>query len=227
MVGSSRNLPPQPPQGPQRRGPMPLGAAQRGLPISSGVVEAACKSVARLTGDMTEGASPSRRRNNRSTSLREPCAVTREGQAKRRQRCVRAELLSVAKLHVWSAEALFAAEGNTGRDVNGEPRAGLHGVEELRHVRTSHTGTWEVFGSSRRVVAGTAEERREAGPEMNGPKESDSYGFRPGRGAHDTLDALAYAIERRKVNWILDADILRLLRHRYRGTGITAGSLRG
>lgn len=34
-----------------------------------------------------------------------------------------------------------------------------------------------------------------------------SYGFRPGRSAHDALDALAYAIERRKVNWILDADI--------------------
>ena len=34
-----------------------------------------------------------------------------------------------------------------------------------------------------------------------------SYGFRPGRGAHDALDALAYAIEGRKVNWILDADI--------------------
>ena len=34
-----------------------------------------------------------------------------------------------------------------------------------------------------------------------------SYGFRPGRGAHDALDALAYAIERRKVNWILDADL--------------------
>ena len=30
-----------------------------------------------------------------------------------------------------------------------------------------------------------------------------SYGFRPGRGAHDALDALAYAIEQRKVNWIL------------------------
>ena len=53
-----------------------------------------------------------------------------------------------------------------------------------------------------------------------------SYGFRPGRGAHDALDALAYAIERRKVNWILDADIrgyfdtisrdwmLRFLEHR-------------
>ena len=34
-----------------------------------------------------------------------------------------------------------------------------------------------------------------------------SYGFRPGRGAHDALDALAYGIERKKVNWILDADI--------------------
>ena len=34
-----------------------------------------------------------------------------------------------------------------------------------------------------------------------------SYGFRPGRGAHDALDALAYGIERRKVNWIVDADI--------------------
>ena len=53
-----------------------------------------------------------------------------------------------------------------------------------------------------------------------------SYGFRPGRGAHDALDALAYAVERRKVNWILDADIrgyfdsisrdwmLRFLEHR-------------
>ena len=34
-----------------------------------------------------------------------------------------------------------------------------------------------------------------------------SYGFRPGRGAHDALDALAYCIARRKVNWIVDADI--------------------
>ena len=34
-----------------------------------------------------------------------------------------------------------------------------------------------------------------------------SYGFRPGRGAHDALDALAFGIERRKVNWIVDADV--------------------
>lgn len=34
-----------------------------------------------------------------------------------------------------------------------------------------------------------------------------SYGFRPGWGAHDALDALTVAIERKKVNWVLDADI--------------------
>jgi RNA-directed DNA polymerase len=34
-----------------------------------------------------------------------------------------------------------------------------------------------------------------------------SYGFRPGRGPHDALDALVVGIDRKRVNWILDADI--------------------
>ena len=34
-----------------------------------------------------------------------------------------------------------------------------------------------------------------------------SYGFRPGRGQHDALDALHVGILRRQVNWVLDADI--------------------
>ena len=34
-----------------------------------------------------------------------------------------------------------------------------------------------------------------------------SYGFRPGRGQHDALDALAVAIQRNSVNWVLDLDI--------------------
>ena len=34
-----------------------------------------------------------------------------------------------------------------------------------------------------------------------------SYGFRPRRGPHDALDALAVGIERKRVNWVLDADI--------------------
>jgi hypothetical protein len=34
-----------------------------------------------------------------------------------------------------------------------------------------------------------------------------SYGFRPGRSAHEALDALAVGIQTRKVSWLLDADI--------------------
>src|SRR5829696_8529629 len=34
-----------------------------------------------------------------------------------------------------------------------------------------------------------------------------SYGFRPERSPHDALDALAAGIYRKKVNWVLDADI--------------------
>jgi RNA-directed DNA polymerase len=34
-----------------------------------------------------------------------------------------------------------------------------------------------------------------------------SYGFRPGRGPHDALDALNVGLLRKRVNWILDADI--------------------
>ena len=53
-----------------------------------------------------------------------------------------------------------------------------------------------------------------------------SYGFRPKRSQHDALDALTVGIQRRKVNWILDADyrsffdtvshswLLRFLKHR-------------
>lgn len=46
---------------------------------------------------------------------------------------------------------------------------------------------------------------------LNGIYEADfcgfSYGFRPGRSPHDALDALAAGILRKKVNWVLDADI--------------------
>ena len=34
-----------------------------------------------------------------------------------------------------------------------------------------------------------------------------SYGFRPGRSPHQALDALTVGLERKKVNWVLDADI--------------------
>ena len=46
---------------------------------------------------------------------------------------------------------------------------------------------------------------------LNGIYEEDflgfSHGFRPGRSPHHALDALATGIRRRRVNWVLDADI--------------------
>jgi RNA-directed DNA polymerase len=36
-----------------------------------------------------------------------------------------------------------------------------------------------------------------------------SYGFRPGKSAHDALDAVAVGVSARRVNWILDADIAK------------------
>jgi RNA-directed DNA polymerase len=53
--------------------------------------------------------------------------------------------------------------------------------------------------------------QRAAAAVLNAIYEGDflgfSYGFRLGRGAHEAMDALVVGIERKKVNYILDADI--------------------
>src|SRR6267154_1202753 len=53
--------------------------------------------------------------------------------------------------------------------------------------------------------------QRAAAVVLNAIYEADflgfSYGFRPGRGAHDAMDALVVAIESKQVNFILDADV--------------------
>src|SRR5207302_6175078 len=53
--------------------------------------------------------------------------------------------------------------------------------------------------------------QRAAAAVLNAIYEEDflgfSYGFRPGRGTHDALDALDVGINSTKVNWIVDADI--------------------
>jgi retron-type reverse transcriptase len=38
-----------------------------------------------------------------------------------------------------------------------------------------------------------------------------SYGFRPGRGPHQALDALSVGIQWKRVNWVLDADFVASL----------------
>src|SRR5919197_2412825 len=69
-------------------------------------------------------------------------------------------------------------------------------------------------GRQRPLAVAALEEKivqRAVGALLNAIYEEDflgfSYGFRPGRGTHDALDALCVGIHSRKVSWILDADI--------------------
>ena len=96
-------------------------------------------------------------------------------------------------------------------------------VEDL-HARV-HRGAYRALPSRRtyipkpdgrqRPLAIAALEdkivQRAAAAVLNAIYEQDflgfSYGFRPGRGTHDALDALDVGINSTKVNWIVDADI--------------------
>jgi group II intron reverse transcriptase/maturase len=69
-------------------------------------------------------------------------------------------------------------------------------------------------GGERALGIATLEDKvlqRAVAEVLNAVYETDfrgfSYGFRAGRKAHDALDALAAAIRRGKVSWVLDADI--------------------
>lgn len=65
-----------------------------------------------------------------------------------------------------------------------------------------------------------------------------SYGFRPKRGQHDALDALTFAISKKKVNWVLDLDLqkffdtvehdwlIRMIRHRVQDERLIAMIIR-
>jgi RNA-directed DNA polymerase len=69
-------------------------------------------------------------------------------------------------------------------------------------------------GRQRPIAVAALEDKivqRAAAAVLNAIYEEDflgfSYGFRPRRGPHDALDALVVGIDRKKVNFILDADI--------------------
>jgi RNA-directed DNA polymerase len=125
-----------------------------------------------------------------------------------------------AEFFALKKQAAPGTDGLTWRDYEQDLKANL---EDL-HARV-HRGAYRPL-PSRRVyipkpdgrqrplaVAGLEDKivQRATAAVLNAIYEEDflgfSYGFRPGRGAHDALDALVVAIESRKVNHIMDADI--------------------
>ena len=91
--------------------------------------------------------------------LRESCAGCREGVGEALTAARVGRALSIVNL-VRSAEAVTSAEGNTDCAATGKGQAGSAVSKTSRHARTSNIGTWEIFASPRRVVAGAAEGRR-------------------------------------------------------------------
>jgi len=97
--------------------------------------------------------------------------------------------------------------------------AALHGLV--------HTGAYRALPSKRAFIPKADGQQRPLGiaaledkivqsamvTVLNAIYEEDfagfSYGFRPGRGQHQCLDALATVLMRKRVNWVLDADIRR------------------
>jgi RNA-directed DNA polymerase len=112
-------------------------------------------------------------------------------------------------------------DGVTWQDYEADLEANLQDL----HARV-HRGTYRAQPVRRRFIPkpGTDKQRplgiaaledkivqRAVVVVLNAIYEEDflgfSYGFRPGRGQHDALDALSVAICQTPVNWILDADI--------------------
>lgn len=116
--------------------------------------------------------------------------------------------------------AAAGADGVTWRDYEQKLKVNL---EDL-HARV-HRGAYrpqpsrrvyipKADGQRRPLAIAAIEDKivqRAMATVLNGIYEEDflgfSYGFRPGRSAHHATDALVVAIERRKVNFVVDADI--------------------
>ena len=95
------------------------------------------------------------------------------------------------------------------QDLSDRLRRGAYRAKPVRRVHIA-----KEDGRERPLGVPTLEDKIVQGATaevMNAVYETDflgfSYGFRPKRGVHNALDALAVALDRRKVNWILDADI--------------------
>ena len=101
-----------------------------------------------------------------------------------------------------------ALEGNL-QDLSGRLKRGAYRAKPVRRVYIA-----KADGGERPLGVPTLEDKivqRAVAEVVGAIYEVDflgfSYGFRPGRSPHQALDALAVGIWRKKVNWVLDADI--------------------
>jgi RNA-directed DNA polymerase len=101
-----------------------------------------------------------------------------------------------------------ALEGNLA-DLAARLKRGAYQAKPVRRVHIP-----KPDGRQRPIGVTTLEDKvvqRAVVEVLNAIYEQDfvpfSYGFRPGRNQHQALDALAVGLERKRVNWVLDADI--------------------
>jgi RNA-directed DNA polymerase len=128
--------------------------------------------------------------------------------------------LLLSSFYALKREAAPGVDGVTWQDYGTD----LDGRLEELHSRV-HRGTYRAQPSKRAYIPKADGRQRPlgiaaledkivqhaVGTVLNQIYEEDflgfSYGFRPGRSQHNALDALWMGIMRKKVNWVLDADI--------------------
>lgn len=129
--------------------------------------------------------------------------------------------LLVESFYALRKNAAAGVDEVTWREYGGQLYSRVHGLH-----REIHTGAYKAMPSRRVYIPKADGSRRPLGIAAIEDKimqqavatvlgaiyEEDflgfSYGFRPGRSQHQALDALWVGIGRRKVGWILDADII-------------------
>jgi group II intron reverse transcriptase/maturase len=132
---------------------------------------------------------------------------------------VSVEALSVA-FHALKRKAAPGVDGVTWQDYEADLERKLTDLHDRVHrgayrpQPSRRTYIPKADGRQRPLAIAALEDKIVQGATvmvLNAIYEEDflgfSYGFRPGRGPHDALDALAVGIASRKVNHILDADI--------------------
>ena len=118
----------------------------------------------------------------------------------------------------WSLRGADAVEasgrlhwGHNLEDLSERLKRGAYRAKPVRRAYTAKVGNPGKFRPLGVLVLEDKIVQRATTEVLSAFYEQDfvgfSYGFRPGRSPHQALDALTVGIMRRKVNWVLDADI--------------------